>query len=76
MSLITPHGEEVQLIVKALGLPENLISFTIHCDVESLLTVECTYYPESKDIAPQSLDAISKKFTLVAIDESQTDKRQ
>jgi len=49
-------GEE---LCKALGLPKYTRSFTLRCDVNEPVTVECEYYPEG------SLETALAEFELV-----------
>lgn len=71
---ISAHDEAVQLIIKAFGLPSDLTSFTIHCEVGSILTIDCTYYPNANALEPHCFETLSKRFTLVEVEDKSDDE--
>lgn len=46
-SIPGPDDLAVKLIalLRAHGLPENTRSFTVHCDLDGLVVVECEFLP-------------------------------
>lgn len=44
-SEMDPNGPEIAQIAKILGLPPNVLSFTLRVGFNSPVEVDCTYHP-------------------------------
>lgn len=43
---LSPHDDFVVELINTLGLPRRVVSFTLRVELDKLVTVDCTYYPE------------------------------
>jgi hypothetical protein len=59
------HDPLVQQLIKAFGMPERTRSFVIRVAVDSLVEVECDFYPD------KSAELISGRFRLERIEEQE-----
>jgi len=65
------HSKEVTDLIKILGLPKRCKKFNMECEVDSLLTISCEYYPDTPEIKDGELVKLFKKFKLVEIKEDE-----
>jgi hypothetical protein len=49
---ISQHGPEIAAIMKLLGLPECVQSFTLTASADAPPIVDCTFYPAKSDCHP------------------------
>lgn len=47
---MTSNSDAVTKLMEILGLPKEVIWFTLHCKVNELATIKCEYYPTEKQI--------------------------
>lgn len=72
---ITDHPTFAQRIVKALGLPERTINFSLHFPLNDAVTVKCEYYPDAYVMDDNGdLVKLFKEFRLEEITEDKPDK--
>ena len=57
-----------EAMTKALGLPENTVSFKLHCGVDTVPTVECIYHV--MDFEKGVMELVDKKFVFAELNES------
>lgn len=58
---LSSHDEFVRELMRCLGLPPRVSAFTLHAETDSLVTVDCTYFPEVK-----SGRNVTERFTFAA----------
>jgi hypothetical protein len=70
MSICVPSDEAIELfdaLKNALGLPDGMVSMSLHMADDSLVTVECKYYPAATGAEGlKALKMLGGKFNLVA----------
>lgn len=60
---IKPNDKFIIELMKALGLPKHVRSFSLHAAVDAPLIVECTYTPNPQDYET----VLTERFTLERI---------
>jgi hypothetical protein len=58
VEMITRCDDVLRRLVKALGLPANTKSFVLRAGVDQIVSIECEYYPEAKDLRPEEMPGI------------------
>lgn len=61
MTPMTHHSPGLIQIMKILGLPGSVTSFTLNASCTDLPVVEVTYYPDEAS----TLETVTRKFTLM-----------
>ena len=69
-NLINGRSEVVNKLVEIFQMPKHTKSFNIKCSVNSVLTIECEYYPENFVLDENDeIITLSKKFRLREVEE-------